>query len=173
MVIVANNLQVCSMLCIAHSMQQVQPDHQRTHTGDTSTMHARRLRAAHLRATPQRLAVLDVLARAHKPLALHDVGARLGEGVANQSTLYRAMHDLCDAGIARSVDLRHAHAHYELVTDTEHHHLICTSCGAVEDYSSPLCRKIEADALKQSTSFATISEHAFELYGTCKRCAAA
>jgi len=140
---------------------------------ESATTHAQQLRAAGLRATPQRLAVLNVLARAHKPLALHDVTAMLDEGVANQSTLYRAMHDLCDVGIVRLVDLRHAHAHYELVTDTEHHHLICTSCGTVEDYSSPLCRKIEADALKQSISFASISEHAFELYGTCKRCAAA
>lgn len=154
-------------------MHQVQRDSNQAHTYDKFTTHAQQLRAAGLRATHQRLAVMGVLARTQRPLALHDVATMLDEGVANQSTMYRAMHDLCEVGLVRSVDFRHSHAHYELVTDTEHHHLICTSCGAVEDYSSPLCRKIEADALKQSTSFVSISDHAFDLYGTCTKCATA
>ena len=66
-------------------------------------------------------------------------------------------------------------ARYELAEDlTEHHHhLVCRSCGAVEDVSVP--RSLEramahavSDAADQM-GFAAVS-HRLDLIGTCRNC---
>jgi Fe2+ or Zn2+ uptake regulation protein len=141
-----------------------------TKTVDEDFSFAVLLRARGLKATPQRLSLLEVLSRQHAPLALHEIHEHMEEGTANLSTLYRAVHDLQKAGLIRSVDFRHTHAHYELVTDVEHHHIICTHCGMVEEYASAFCKKVTQDAWVHSKSFASISDHSFELYGVCKQC---
>lgn len=127
------------------------------------------LRAHGLKVTPTRLAVLRALHTSTRPLSAMDLCA--SAGVGNQSTVYRTVHEGVLIGLVREVPVRHAHAHYELTFDgEEHHHLICTSCGIVEEYISPLCGTVERDALKQSNMFASISNHSFELYGVCKGC---
>ena len=126
------------------------------------------LHAHGLKVTPTRLAVLRVLHTSARPLSVMDISASVGVG--NQSTVYRTVHEGMLIGLVREVPVRHAHAHYELTFDREHHHLICTSCGIVEEYVSPLCGTVEHDALKQSKMFASISDHSFELYGVCKGC---
>jgi Fur family transcriptional regulator, ferric uptake regulator len=128
------------------------------------------LRSRGLKATSKRLAVLAVLARSLRPLALHDIANMPETARITQSTLYRAINDCVAVGIVRSVDLRHTHAHYELATGPEHHHLICTSCEVIEEFVSKHCESIEHEALKNSTLFADIQDHSFELYGTCRAC---
>ncbi len=142
-----------------------------THTHHVREGYAELLRARGLKATPQRIALLTLLAGAHRPLALHEIEVAEGTKHINQSTLYRAVKECTEAGIIRPVDLRHAHAHYELVSDDEHHHLICTTCGIVEDFVSTSCVTVEQDALRVSVLFSTVIDHSFELYGRCKQCA--
>ena len=132
--------------------------------------HRALLRVKGLKATPQRLALLAVLARTHRPLALHDIETAPETRGITQSTLYRAVKDCVSAGIVRPVDLRHTHAHYELVTGREQHHLICAACGTVEDFVSKVCTSLTRDALRASKAFADVRDHSIELYGTCKRC---
>jgi Fe2+ or Zn2+ uptake regulation protein len=142
-----------------------------THTQYTPEEYAKVLRSRGLKATPQRLALLTVLAESNRPLALHDIETAEETKHVNQSTLYRAVKDCTEAGIIRPVNLRHTHAHYEMVSEDEHHHLICTVCGTVENFVSTVCSTIERDALKVSTLFTEVSDHSFEFYGICTHCA--
>jgi Fe2+ or Zn2+ uptake regulation protein len=148
----------------------MQPARRTMHQEHSVEEHADILRSHGLKATPQRLALLAVLARASKPLSLHAIEAAPETRTVNQSTLYRAVKECIEVGIVRSVDLRHTHAHYELATGPEHHHLICTSCGTVEDFTVSTCSTMEHEALKSSAAFVRIHDHSFELYGTCRQC---
>ncbi len=132
--------------------------------------HQASLRSAGLRATAQRVDILTALEHAGRPLSLEQVHARL-PGRVDLSTLYRNMREFSEAGLVRSVDLRHGHAHYELVQGEEHHHLICTSCGHVEAFTLPLCDDLERVVLRRAVSFDSVMDHALELYGTCVSCA--
>ncbi len=49
-----------------------------------------------------------------------------------------------------------------------HHHLVCTSCGAVEE--TELCAVPAADELRRRHGFRA-SGHELDIYGTCRRCA--
>ncbi len=123
------------------------------------------------KATPGRLSLLQVLAKANHPLAIHEIIDALG-GSVNQATVYRALESLREVSIVHRVDMQHEHAHYELVnTEKHHHHLICKKCGRTEDVDQCDAKEIEKSVLKKSKSFATIEHHSLEFFGICNKCA--
>ena len=128
------------------------------------------LREHGFRATPGRLALLELFAESKQPLTVADIHKRMRNGM-NEVTLYRAIEALVAAGICRRIDLHQGHAvHYELAEE-HHHHLVCTNCGTIEDFSSQLCDELAAKATKASHQFKTILTHSLELFGLCNRCA--
>jgi Fur family transcriptional regulator, ferric uptake regulator len=134
-----------------------------------------RLRAVGQRYTPNRRALVDTLRRAGKPLAMTDVTA--GRTAPPQSSAYRNLAVLEHAGVVRRVITEGEFARYELTEElTEHHHhLICSSCGKVEDVTVPsdleetLDRTL--DRLAKRAGFADV-DHRLDLIGTCRDCAA-
>ncbi|MEU5843181.1 Fur family transcriptional regulator [Rhodococcus sp. NPDC047139] len=98
-----------------------------------------RLRAAGLRVTRQRLAVLGA---AHEhPHADADrifeaVGAVL-PGIARH-TVYDILHALSARGVLRRIQPAGFHARYEMRVGDSHHHLVCRSCAAISDVDHAL-----------------------------------
>ncbi|MGO8685792.1 MAG: Fur family transcriptional regulator [Candidatus Dormibacteria bacterium] len=130
------------------------------------------LHAAGLRATPQRLAVLAVAARAGGAhLSAEDVWRRLrqGGGEMDRSTVYRVLADLTEAGLLEQVRLGDDIARFE-IQDVAHHHAVCTLCGATEDVSVEAVHAL-ASRLRRDTGFA-LGHHPLLLPGLCARCAA-
>jgi Fe2+ or Zn2+ uptake regulation protein len=129
------------------------------------------LRQSGHKVTERRLSLLQVLAKADKPLAITDIIIEL-KSAMNQATIYRAVEALADVGILRRVDMQHAHTHYELALGGKHHHhLICKNCGKVEDVERCDVLAIEKNVLKKSKFFAQISDHSLEFFGFCTKCA--
>jgi Fe2+ or Zn2+ uptake regulation protein len=129
------------------------------------------LRKSGYKATPSRIAILEVFKRFKRPLSAQGIIAELPR-TADQVTVYRTLKSLKEKGIVKQVDLRHNHAHYELANMAEHHHLICLRCGKVEDVHHCGVDAIEASVLRSSKHFAEIRQHALEFYGICKSCSA-
>ena len=128
------------------------------------------LREAGLRATPGRIKLLMILARNSKPLAVHQILKKM-PGELNQVTLYRALEALARSGIVSRVNLEHDHAHYELTVDRpHHHHVVCRTCGRVEDIEIPHSSAPEMDALKSAKEFARIDSYSLEFFGACRKC---
>jgi Fur family transcriptional regulator, ferric uptake regulator len=129
------------------------------------------LRKVGLKATPRRLALLAFMAEAGKPLSAAMISDGL-KGAANAVTVYRALETLCRAGLAKRIDFQHGHAYYELADTGDHHHIVCTACAKVEDFSGCDAPRIVRNALRQSAGFAEITRHSLELFGICKACCA-
>jgi Fur family ferric uptake transcriptional regulator len=92
------------------------------------------LRTAGLRVTSTRTAVFDALAG--KPHASADevfdrIRATL-PGTSKQS-VYNALGDFVDAGLARRIEPAGHPGMFELRVDDNHHHMVCTGCGRIED----------------------------------------
>ncbi|MFA6511635.1 MAG: Fur family transcriptional regulator [Patescibacteria group bacterium] len=120
------------------------------------------------RATPAKIALLDVLQRAKKPLSIEAIQELLPSSI-NQATVYRTLHDFHARGIVRHVDLHHGHQHYEIADAKEHHHIMCKKCGKVKDVATCVMQQLQKNVLKQS-GFAEINEHTMEFYGVCAVC---
>jgi Fe2+ or Zn2+ uptake regulation protein len=143
--------------------------------GDVHEAIAERLRAVGQRYTTGRRELVDVLGAATGPLTIAAI-LRLRSDLA-QSSVYRNLATLEDAGVVRRVPGA-ADTHYELAEDLDehHHHLLCTSCGEVEDFVMPtaLERALHkaVDAAADQADFAATG-HRVELVGTCATCRAA
>ncbi len=95
------------------------------------------LKAAGLRVTSSRTAVIAVLRSAETPLSHADVAARVDQLGLDRTTVYRNLVDLAEAGILRRSDVGHTWR-FELISgsssahDSEQHpHFVCKDCGKV------------------------------------------
>src|SRR5207237_3174699 len=89
-------------------------------SAELHTIAAERLASDGQRYTPNRKAIVEILAASSKPLALTEVLAA-GDGLA-QSSVYRNLVILEDAAVVRKVVATDEFARYELAEDlTEHH----------------------------------------------------
>jgi Fur family transcriptional regulator, ferric uptake regulator len=126
------------------------------------------------RYTPNRRSLVAALAAAKRPLAIADLLTVL-RGVP-QSSAYRNLAALEEAGIVRRVITEGDFARFELdegLTE-HHHHLVCENCGRVEDVEIPdtFERSIDRtlERLARDAGFATIG-HRLDLIGRCRSCA--
>jgi Fur family ferric uptake transcriptional regulator len=135
---------------------------------------AARMHGTAQRLTPNREALLAVLAAARRPVTISEIVA-LDDSLAT-STVYRNLTVLEELGVVHRVITNGEFAHYELAEDlTEHHHhLVCSNCGAVDDVkASPKLEQSVRDAAREiarRTGFRT-ERHLLDLIGRCSRCA--
>ncbi len=126
------------------------------------------------RYTPGRRAIIDVLARAERPLTVPEILAAAGPAVP-QSSAYRSLTVLIDAGAVRRVAGTDDMGRFELAEDLSghHHHLHCVECGRVADVQAlpRLERALAAAAhvAAEQTGFDVI-EHRIDLVGRCTDC---
>ena len=122
------------------------------------------------RVTRQRRAVLDAVAAAPGAFTLVEIydRARSIEPGLGLATVYRTVELLRTEGRVRPLSGA-ARATYVRCAPGHHHHLVCLSCGAVEE--TDLCAA-PSDAEVQRRHGFRPSGHELDVYGTCARCAA-
>ncbi len=132
-----------------------------------------RLLAADQQYTANRRTIVAVLAEAAGPLTLPEILA--ADGTLAQSSAYRNLGVLVDAGAVRRLVHGGDHARYELAEQlTEHHHhLVCDECGTVVDVTLP--PRVETTMDRSFHDAAdrhnfTPSHHTIDIYGVCAEC---
>ncbi|TQK19025.1 Fur family ferric uptake transcriptional regulator [Microbacterium sp. SLBN-154] len=127
------------------------------------------LRAAGLRVTDSRRAVLEALTQAP-----HSSADELYRRVAlinpqtNLQSVYNALADFVAAGVARRIEPAGHPGLYERRVADNHHHLVCTSCGAVADVD---CVVGEAPCLHPSSAHGfTVHTAEVTFWGLCADC---
>jgi Fe2+ or Zn2+ uptake regulation protein len=133
-----------------------------------------RLRDAGQRYTDSRSTLVHLLSSSGRPLTIPEIlSARAG---MPQSSVYRNLAVLEQVGVVQKVASSDDRARYELAEDLmgHHHHLICVSCGRVDDFVvSPRAeRSVEAvlERAISDTGFRAAG-HRLDVVGTCADCA--
>jgi Fe2+ or Zn2+ uptake regulation protein len=125
------------------------------------------------RMTAVRDQIVGVLASTDRPLTIPEI-LDAGHGLA-QSSVYRNLVVLEEADVVHRIVTRDEFARYELAEDLtgHHHHLVCASCGRVEDLpaSEGIERSVEAAVAQaaRKVGFRT-RHHRLDLVGTCADC---
>lgn len=95
---------------------------------------ADKLRAADLRVTRPRVAVLEaVCANPHADTETILEAVRVEMSGISRQTVYDVLHALTAAGLLRRIQPSGFVARYEARVDDNHHHLVCRSCGSIAD----------------------------------------
>lgn len=132
------------------------------------------------RMTVGRESILDILSREEGHLSADEIYMRVyricpGVGLAS---VYRTLDTLVGLGLVYKFDFGDGRARYELADEIKgkghHHHLVCTKCGKVIDYTDfvdeevALLKKTE-EALSRKYKF-KIKNHLIQFYGLCQNC---
>ncbi|MBN2120495.1 MAG: transcriptional repressor [Candidatus Omnitrophica bacterium] len=139
-----------------------------------------RFRGCGYRWTIARQSVLDVLGKATRHLSAEDIYMQMhkvnpGVGL---TTIYRTLELLVQMGIVIKSDFGEGRARYEMAEGPKglnhHHHLICTGCGKVIDYTDFIDDEVELlqrteKGLSKKYNF-KISNHLIQFYGLCQVC---
>jgi Fe2+ or Zn2+ uptake regulation protein len=130
--------------------------------------------AAGQRMTRQRAAVVAAMLDAHRPLTADELvrGTSLP-----QSTVYRNLAELCEAGVAVRVPGPGRIDRFEAAEEysgQHHHHLVCSHCGAVHDFhpSAALERAIRNELASIDRGEFVATAHVFDVHGRCADCPA-
>ena len=134
---------------------------------------ALRLAGHEQRYTPVRRALVATLAEAGRPLSIPEILASNVE--LPQSSAYRNITSLIEAGVVRRVTGMDDHGRFELTEELagHHHHLACGRCGKVEDVapSARLERAMaEAARVVAEEQGYEVTGHQFDLVGVCPAC---
>ncbi|QCX28146.1 Fur family transcriptional regulator [Nocardioides jishulii] len=128
------------------------------------------LRAASLRVTRPRLAVLAAVdAEPHLDTDAVIQRVRTELGTVSHQAVYDVLRALTEAGLLRRIQPAGATARYEARTGDNHHHVVCRTCGAIEDVD---CAVGEAPCLVASDDHGfSVDEAEVVWWGTCPSCA--
>ena len=129
------------------------------------------IQKAGLKRTAQRDLILEVFLRTEKHLSSEDLYRLVQKEDPNigQTTVYRTLKLLTDAGLAREVRFGDGRTHYEHNYKHQHHdHMICMECGEIiEFYSEELEAIQEAMAAKHRFE---VRQHLLRILGICANC---
>jgi Fur family transcriptional regulator, ferric uptake regulator len=143
----------------------------------TTDVHAivdEQLRRTRQRYTLGRRQLVDMLVDAERPVTipeLLDAGA-----TQSQSSLYRNLAILEQAGAVHRIASTDDVARYELTEELSehHHHLVCSVCGRIDDVVLPPAIErglADADAEAERQHGFNVTAHRVDFVGVCSDCA--
>lgn len=132
------------------------------------------LRHRRLRATRAVRTILATLAGRQRPATVQELVESTG---LPASSVYRNVAALADAevlDVVRGPDRVDRFELGEPVAGDHHHHLVCTSCGLVDDYRTPPDLEERVDAVLDVVAAErgwSLRRHTLDLVGLCGDCA--
>jgi Fe2+ or Zn2+ uptake regulation protein len=131
------------------------------------------IRKLHLKATPKRLAILDILASEPVYTSPEKVWEKMKGrfGKIGLSTVYRNLEDLAQGGLLIKIVHPDRKLYYYFCHNREashHHHFVCVSCRRVLDLS--FCGLEEIRKEVESNLKGTVVAHLVQVFGLCERC---
>src|SRR6186997_2418135 len=124
-----------------------------------------------LKRTAQRDLILETFLRTEEHLSSEDLYrlVKSDDPSIGQTTVYRTLKLLTEAGLAREVRFGDGRAHYEHNYKHQHHdHMICSECGKIIEFYSAELEALQ-DAMAAQHQF-QINEHLLRIIGICAEC---
>ena len=140
---------------------------------DIDQLATSQLNSINQRYTTNRRKLIGILQEATKPITINQI-LESNSDLA-QSSVYRNLPVLEQAGLVVRIITNEDHAHYELAEHIldHHHHIICSPCGEILDFhlSAKIEKALEESLQKIADEFGfSIDRHRLDLLGTCGDC---
>ena len=124
-----------------------------------------------LKRTSQRELILDVFLNTEEHLSSEDLYqlVKKHDPTVGQTTVYRTLKLLTEAGLAREVRFGDNRTHYEHNYKHQHHdHMICSECGKIIEFYSAELEALQ-DQMAAKHKF-EVTQHLLRIIGICSEC---
>lgn len=130
----------------------------------------KRFKELNFRITPQRLAILKILAESKGHPSVEDIFNQLKPGFPTTSlaTIYKTVHLLKEIGEIVELDFSEESNRYDGNRPYPHPHLICTKCKTIIDPDVVTVDDLSKELAKK-TGY-KILNHRLDFFGICPRC---
>lgn len=127
------------------------------------------LRGNGYRQTPQRLAIVRILADDPTHPTVEQVFHQVQKDFPTTSlaTVYKTIDTLKELGEVQELEFTDGGRRYDAMNVTPHAHLICRGCDVIEDYD------IQVERLRkraEESSTYEITDTRVDFYGLCRKC---
>ncbi len=127
-----------------------------------------------LKSTYLREEILSFFKKSHRPISANDVIAYLKRRKTkfNRVTVFRTLNTFEKKDLINKIEFQEGNFRYELTSLPHHHHLVCLSCGSIEDIDSCFFDSELQDIEKKvivNQSF-IINSHRLDFFGRCSKC---
>lgn len=129
------------------------------------------LRALRLKATPKRIAIMEIMADDPIYLSPEEIRSRLKDKFKNIGlpTVYRNLEELADGGVIVKMFHPDRKLYYFYCQNKEHHHhFVCVLCRKVEDINFCGMEEIKNEVEKNLKGH--MVSHMLQVFGFCKDC---
>lgn len=128
-----------------------------------------RLASVGHRVTGPRRAIVRAIENLGEPFTIEELTAAVPD--VGRATVFRTVKLLQEADVVCRMVLEDGSVRYQLSRGGHHHHLICSECGAIAEFSDAaldglIHQNAEAEGFQ-------LDGHSLELYGRCAVCSLA
>jgi Fur family peroxide stress response transcriptional regulator len=125
------------------------------------------LKSSQIKVTPQRLAIVELMDE-YGHISVRDIFTKIQTNFPSLSlaTVYKNINAMVENHFIKELKIVGQDAKYELIKE-EHAHMICKSCGKVEDIM------LETDSIVSSATKISnyrVEESSVQFFGTCPDC---
>lgn len=148
--------------------------HNHSHTYDAEelmTFGLKQIKESGLKMTKKRKELLEIFANDQRYMSAQTVHQVMSEQYPTMSynTTYRNIYDFVELGILEATEYDQEQLfRIHCIGEGHHHHFICHQCGFTIPLDTCPMSQVETDL-----SDVVIEQHRFEIFGLCKKCAAA
>lgn len=127
------------------------------------------LKRENIRITPQRQEMIAILKSSKEHFTAEDIYQKLIKQFPSVSiaTVYNNLKLFVSLGFVNELQFGEGLSKFEWI-DKDHYHIICSSCGKIEDFYYPQLKEVESFA--QDLSKFKINNHHLLFYGLCQEC---
>lgn len=129
------------------------------------------LKGAGLKVTLPRIKILSILESSkQRHMSAEDVYKALLDADEDVSvaTVYRVLTQFEQAGLIMRHHFEGGHSVFELGDGDHHDHMVCVTCGKVEEFFDEVIEKHQNEIAKKHGF--SITDHNHYLYGVCSSC---
>ncbi len=117
--------------------------------------------------------IFDPNSVSHEHFSKH--ARKQAEREVHAATVYRSLELFIKAGLVHCINVGKDRTYYEITFGrTHHHHIICTSCGDIEDVNSCFIMDQEETTKPAQVfglkKFRRVESHSLEFFGICMSC---
>lgn len=125
-----------------------------------------------MRITPQRAIIFGAIEKLEGHITAEDIFEEVQRvnPYISLATVYRSLELLQELNLITPSNLGGSHTYFVLKEHGSHHHLVCTDCGKIEEFSDDIFYPVRT-RLETKYGFQVHTDH-MSIFGICKTCRA-
>ena len=128
------------------------------------------LQARGMRITPQRAIIFEAIEKLEGHITAEEIYTEVQQVNAyiSLATVYRTLELLQEMKLITPTNLGGSQTYFALKDHGPHHHLVCLSCGQIEEFDDALFDPVRS-SLEEHYGFQVHTDH-MSLFGLCRAC---